>query len=74
MKRKIFSFVIALLVCMSSGDVFAKQKAPATDFEPDAVIDESATNPLYPAKYTPEYIFLFKTLISCNYAKSAIYQ
>lgn len=71
MKKNFFSILLLILmICFCSGDVFAKGKKaeqPATDFQPDAIIDETETNPLYPKRYSPEYI----KEIKINYKKCA---
>lgn len=57
MKRKICGLFLVLVLCTVGNIAFGKQKAPEpTDFQPDAIIDEEAPNPLYPSRYTPEYI------------------
>ncbi|MBR1753398.1 hypothetical protein IJ732_01055 [bacterium] len=74
MKKKIFSVLFLVLICICSNPVFAKEKkeAPQTDFQPDAIIDETETNPLYPKRYTPEYIKEIKPLYKKN-AKDEIF-
>ena len=66
MKRRIFSLLFVLMFCITGA--FGKQKTPEpTDFQPDAVIDTEAPNPLYPSRYTAEYIKEIKK----NYKKAA---
>ena len=68
--KKIFSLFLSLILC--SCVCIAKEKAPvSTDFEPDEVIDETI-NPLFPAKYTQEYIKQIKKNYRCS-AKDDIF-
>lgn len=57
MKKKLLSLFLVFIFCFGSNVAFGKSKeSESTDFQPDAIIDTEAPNPLYPSRYTSEYI------------------
>ena len=52
--KRVLTLALATLIFISP--VYSKEKSAKTDFQPDVVEQESAVNPLYPKRYTPEYI------------------